>query len=165
MSIGALTLAVLALLPRVTKRVPAPLVALPLAAAAAWLAHRFVAGFDVATIGSSFTTVIDGQVVQGIRDFPPANLPWHVGAGLPLRLSTFRPCSGRGRHCLAGRDRVAALGGRGGRHGRTKHDPDSELLALAWQSALSVLRWNRLHWRDRAHATGSATAAVRRSRP
>ena len=132
MSIGALTLAVLALLPRVTKRVPAPLVALPLAAAAAWLAHRFVAGFDVATIGSSFTTVIDGQVVQGIPRLPPQPiLPWHVGAGLPLRLSTFRAL-------LPAAVAIALLGAIesllsavvADAMAGTKHDPDSELLAL-----------------------------------
>ncbi|HEY4882243.1 MAG TPA: C4-dicarboxylic acid transporter DauA [Myxococcales bacterium] len=132
MSIGALTLAVLALLPRVTKRVPAPLVALPLAAVAAWLAHRFVAGFDVATIGSSFTTVIDGQVVQGIPRLPPQPiLPWHVGAGLPLRLSMFRalfPAAvaiallGAIESLLSAVVADAMAG--------TKHDPDSELLAL-----------------------------------
>src|SRR5882724_1186006 len=132
MSIGALTLAVLALLPRVTKRVPAPLVALPLAAAAAWLAHRFVAGFDVATIGSSFTTVIDGQVVQGIPRLPPQPiLPWHVGAGLPLRLSTFRalfPAAlaiallGAIESLLSAVVADAMAG--------TRHDPDSEPIGL-----------------------------------
>src|SRR6267378_292410 len=132
MSIGALSLAVLALLPRVTKRVPAPLVALPLAAVAAWLAHRFVAGFDVATIGSSFTTVIDGQVVHGIPRLPPQPiLPWHVGAGLPLQLSTFRalfPAAvaiallGAIESLLSAVVADALAG--------TKHDPDSELLAL-----------------------------------
>src|SRR5882724_11694715 len=129
MSIGALTLA---LLPRVTKRVPAPLIALPLAAVAAWLAHRFVAGFDVATIGSNFTTVIDGQVVHGIPRLPPQPmLPWHVGDGLPLRLSTFRalfPAAvaiallGAIESLLSAVVADAMAG--------TKHDPDSELLAL-----------------------------------
>jgi SulP family sulfate permease len=132
MSIGALTLAVLALLPRVTKRVPAPLIALPLAAVAAWLAHRFVGGFDVATIGSSFTTVIDGQVVQGIPRLPPQPiLPWQVGAGLPLRLSTFRVL-------LPAAVAIALLGAIesllsavvADAMAGTKHDPDSELLAL-----------------------------------
>ena len=132
MSIGALTLTVLALLPRVTKRVPAPLIALPLGAVTAWLAHRFLAGFDVATIGSSFTTVIDGQVLHGIPRLPPQPiLPWHVGDGLPLRLSTFRalfPAAvaiallGAIESLLSAVVADAMAG--------TKHDPDSELLAL-----------------------------------
>src|SRR5882724_4192727 len=152
MSIGALTLAVLALLPRVTKRVPAPLIALPLAAVAAWLAHRFVAGFDVATIGSNFTTVIDGQVVHGIPRLPPQPmLPWHVGDGLPLRLSTFRalfPAAvaiallGAIESLLSAVVADAMAG--------TKHDPDSELLAplisylpMASLAALLVIvAWN-----------------------
>src|SRR3989440_601441 len=64
--IGLLTLAVLALLPRWTKRVPAPLVALPLAAFLAWALH-----LEVATIGSRFVTVISGVEVHGIPRLPP----------------------------------------------------------------------------------------------
>src|SRR5437870_3926426 len=54
-AIGGLTLAVLVLLPRWTKRIPAPLLALPLAALVAWGMH-----LDVATIGSRFVTTIGG---------------------------------------------------------------------------------------------------------
>src|SRR5438132_1315610 len=84
--IGLLTLAVLALLPRWTKRVPAPLVALPLAAFLAWALH-----LEVATIGSRFVTVISGVEVHGIPRLPPLPvLPWHMGGDLPLQLATFR---------------------------------------------------------------------------
>src|SRR5947207_12588899 len=132
MSIGALTLTVLALLPRVTKRVPAPLIALPLGAVTAWLAHRFLAGFDVATIGSSFTTVIDGQVLHGIPRLPPQPiLPWHVGDGLPLRLSTFRALfpAAVAIALLGAIQSLASVVVADAMAG-TKHDPDSELLAL-----------------------------------
>src|SRR4051794_25709134 len=72
LSIGLLTLAVLIVLPRWTKRVPAPLVALPLAAFLAWALH-----LDVATIGSRFVTVISGVEVHGIPRLPPMPaLPW-----------------------------------------------------------------------------------------
>src|SRR2546428_459567 len=87
LSIGLLTLAVLALLPRWTKRVPAPLVALPLAAFLAWALH-----LEVATIGSRFVTAISGVEVHGIPPFPPfPGLPWRLGGALPLRLVSFPP--------------------------------------------------------------------------
>ena len=127
LSIGIATLAMLALLPRVTKRVPAPLVALPVAALLAWAVH-----LDVATIGSRFVTLIDGEQVHGIPQLPPLPiLPWHVGAGLPLRLATLRalfPAAiaiallGAIESLLSAVVADAMAG--------TKHDPDSELLAL-----------------------------------
>src|SRR5204862_382936 len=75
--VGATTLAVLLLGPRVTRRVPAPLVALPLGALlAAVLAHA-VPGWTVATIASRFTTVIAGRTYHGIPQLPPLPvLPW-----------------------------------------------------------------------------------------
>src|SRR5207302_8557946 len=125
--IGLLTLAVLALLPRWTKRVPAPLVALPLAAFLAWVLH-----LEVATIGSRFVTVISGVEVHGIPRLPPLPaLPWHLGGDLPLRLATFRalfPAAiaiallGAIESLLSAVVADAMAG--------TRHDPDSELLAL-----------------------------------
>ncbi|TMB33740.1 MAG: C4-dicarboxylic acid transporter DauA [Deltaproteobacteria bacterium] len=112
--IGSLTLAVLAFLPRWTKRVPAPLVALPLAAFLAWALH-----LEVATIGSRFVTVISGVEVHGIPRLPPLPvLPWHMGGDLPLTLATFRALF---PPAIA----IALLGAAG-----TRHDPDSELVAL-----------------------------------
>ena len=125
--IGLLTLAVLALLPRWTKRVPAPLVALPLAAFLAWALH-----LEVATIGSRFVTVISGVEVHGIPRLPPLPvLPWHMGGDLPLTLATFRalfPAAiaiallGAIESLLSAVVADAMAG--------TRHDPDSELLAL-----------------------------------
>src|SRR4051812_9161660 len=89
--IGALTLALLAGIPRITRRVPAPLIALPVAALAAVLGTHLLAGFEVATIGSRFTTVVDANLVHGIPRLPPLPmLPWHVDGGIPLKLETFR---------------------------------------------------------------------------
>jgi sulfate permease, SulP family len=133
LSIGLFTLALLIVGPRVLKRVPAPLVALPLAAIAAALAHHSFAGFDVATIGSRFTTVISGGEVHGIPGAPPIfSLPWLAGARpLPLTLSTIRalfPAAiaiallGAIESLLSAVVADAMAG--------TKHDPDSELLAL-----------------------------------
>jgi SulP family sulfate permease len=125
--IGVLTLAVLVLLPRWTKRIPAPLIALPLAAVVAWALQ-----LELATIGSRFVTIIDGVEVHGIPRLPPLPvLPWHIGAGLALNLSTFRAL-------LPAAIAIALLGAiesllsavvADGMAG-TKHDPDSELIAL-----------------------------------
>ncbi|HZX96684.1 MAG TPA: C4-dicarboxylic acid transporter DauA [Myxococcales bacterium] len=125
--IGLITLAVLALLPRWTKRVPAPLVALPLAAVVAWALK-----LDVATIGSRFVSVVDGVQVHGIPRLPPLPvLPWHLGADLPLNLATFRalfPAAiaiallGAIESLLSAVVADAMAG--------TRHDPDAELLAL-----------------------------------
>src|SRR5947208_7192789 len=52
LGIGLGTLLLLVLLPRVSRRIPAPLVALPAAAVAGFWLHRH--GLDVATIGSRF---------------------------------------------------------------------------------------------------------------
>jgi sulfate permease, SulP family len=125
--VGLLTLAVLVLLPRFTKRIPAPLVALPLAAVVAWALH-----LDVATIGSRFVTVVDGVPVHGIPRLPPLPaLPWHLGAGLPLRLSTFRALfpAAIAIAMLGAIESLLSAVVADGMAG-TRHDPDSELIAL-----------------------------------
>jgi SulP family sulfate permease len=135
-AIGAFTFALLVIWPRITKRVPAPLVALTLAALAAVLLHRELPWFDVATIGSRFHTVIDGVEVRGIPRAPPSFvLPWHLpgpgGAPFVLSLETVR-------QLLPAALAIAMLGAIesllsavvADAMAGTKHDPDSELLAL-----------------------------------
>ncbi len=81
--VGAGTLIVLVAAPRLTRRVPASLIALVLAAGAAAALSHWLAGFDVATIGSRFTSTVGGETVRGIPPLPPIPaLPWsHGGAG------------------------------------------------------------------------------------
>src|SRR4051812_40593345 len=125
--VGAFTLAILILLPRWTKRVPAPLVALPLAAVLAWALQ-----LDVATIGSRFVTIIDGVEVHGIPRLPPLpEIPWHIGAGLPLRLATLRALfpSAIAIALLGAIESLLSAVVADAMAG-TRHDPDSELLAL-----------------------------------
>src|SRR5207237_4718649 len=77
LTIGAFTLAILVIWPRLNRRIPAPLIALTAAAVAAVLLHRQFPSFDVATIGSRFHTAIDGVDVRGIpRAAPSFVLPW-----------------------------------------------------------------------------------------
>lgn len=126
-AIGAMTLGILVYLPRWTKRIPPPLVALPAAAAAAWLLARFVPGADPATIDSRF---------QGIPQLPPLPLlPWHQAGpgGQPFHASLAALQS-----LMNGAFAVAMLGAIesllsavvADGMARTRHDPDAELLAL-----------------------------------
>jgi len=88
--IGAFTLAVLLLWPKLTKKIPSPLVAVTFAALLAQLLPHIVPGFEVATIGSRFSYMLDGQVMPGIpRSLPHFDWPWNYpGAdGKPLGLS------------------------------------------------------------------------------
>jgi SulP family sulfate permease len=137
LAVAALTMAILVLLPRLTTRVPAALVALPVAAVVAVLLARAFPGHPLATIASRFhATLPDGRVVGGVPPLPPLPmLPWHAagpgGAPFVLSLATAR-------ELLSAGFAVAMLGGiesllsaviADGMAG-TRHDPDAELLAL-----------------------------------
>ncbi|HWN67457.1 MAG TPA: C4-dicarboxylic acid transporter DauA [Haliangium sp.] len=89
LGVAVATLALLVLLPRIIKRVPAPLIALTIVTIATVVLERYVAGFDVATIGSRFRTVVDGREIAGIPPLPPLPvLPWNLGGagGQPFTL-------------------------------------------------------------------------------
>jgi sulfate permease, SulP family len=136
MGVAALTLAMLLLLPRWVKRVPAPLLALPIAALVAAVIGHLVPAHAVATIATRFHAVVGGQVVAGVPPLPPLPvLPWHApgpgGAPFVLSFATLQAL-------MAGAFAVAMLGGiesllsaviADGMAG-TRHDPDAELLAL-----------------------------------
>ncbi|HEV7515694.1 MAG TPA: C4-dicarboxylic acid transporter DauA, partial [Thermoanaerobaculia bacterium] len=127
LGIGLFTLAVLLLWPRVTRKVPAPLLALGLAGMVAALLARSVPGFAVATIHSRFQA--------GIPQLPPLPvLPWHLpGAdGKPIGLSF-----GLLRELVPSAFAIAMLGAiesllsavvADGMTGGS-HDPDAELVA------------------------------------
>jgi SulP family sulfate permease len=134
-AIGATTLAILVLWPRITKRVPAPLVALATATIAAFALSRLVPGFKVDTIGSRFSYVSDGVTHPGIPRLPPLPvLPWNLPGpdGAPLGISYKLV-----RELVPSAFAIAMLGAiesllsavvADGMAG-TKHDPDSELVA------------------------------------
>jgi SulP family sulfate permease len=127
LAVGAATLALLVFVPRLVRRVPAPLIAIPAGAALAAAINHFLPGHQVATIASRF---------HGVPSTPPLPiLPWHAGgiAGATLHLGWTDL-----RELLSGAFAVAMLGGiesllsaviSDGMAG-TRHDPDSELLAL-----------------------------------
>jgi len=127
LGIGLGTLAVLVFLPKLTKRVPGPVVALPLAALAAALLSRYAAGFHVETIATKFHTQVGDQLVGGIPRLPPLpSIPWHgvtfgmVQDLLPSAFAIAMLGAIESLLCAVVADGMA----------RTKHDPDSELLAL-----------------------------------
>jgi sulfate permease, SulP family len=130
LGIGLGTLLVLVFLPRLSRRIPAPLVALPAAAVAGVWLHGH--GVDVATIGSRFHTLIDGVRVDGIPRLPPLPLkPWTLPPELPLRLQTLRLLlpSALAIALLGAIESLLSAVVADGMAG-TKHDPDAELLAL-----------------------------------
>lgn len=136
LAIGLTTLVLLLGLPRLTKRVPAPLVALPVAAVLALGLAQAIPGFSVATIASRFSSVVDGVTVHGIPRLPPLPiLPWNApvpeGAAAGLTLAMLRAAS-RGAFAIAMLAAIESLLSAVVADGmaRTKHDPDAELFAL-----------------------------------
>jgi SulP family sulfate permease len=116
-------------LPRMSTRVPPPLLAITIVSLLAAGLHRFWPSFDVATIGSRFQSVVDGRVIAGIPSIPPLPmLPWGSGG---LSLSSLN-------HLASASIAIALLGAiesllsatiADGMTGK-KHDPDAELVGL-----------------------------------
>jgi SulP family sulfate permease len=135
LAIGALTLALLVLWPRLDRRLPAPLVALTLGAVAALALAQARPDFHVATIQSQFFHEEGGVRVPGIPRHPPLPLlPWHLPGpdGAPISLSL-----GLVRLLLPSAFAIAMLGAiesllsavvADGMTGK-KHDPNAELVA------------------------------------
>ena len=133
---GAATLALLILWPRISRRVPAPLVALGVVSVAAFILSHSGIGFSVDTIGSRFTyTLADGSIGHGIPAVLPQfafpwNLPGPGGAPLELNFTIIRSL-------VVAAFAIAMLGAiesllsavvADGMTG-TRHDPDAELFA------------------------------------
>ena len=138
-AIGTLTLALLLLWPRVSRRVPAPLVALPVAAVVASVGHRYCPEFNPATITERFGSVAAPSGIPAAAPLPV--LPWQEAGpgGLPLILNTAVV-----RSLLGAAFAIAMLGAiesllsavvADGMTGK-KHDPDAELFA---QGAANVV--------------------------
>jgi SulP family sulfate permease len=135
LAIGALTLGILIFFPKISRRVPAPLVALATATIAAFALARLVPGFKVDTIGTRFSYVADGVTHPGIPRLPPLPiLPWELAGPGGAKLSlTFHLV----RELVPSAFAIAMLGAiesllsavvADGMAG-TKHDPDGELMA------------------------------------
>jgi SulP family sulfate permease len=134
-SIGLLTLAILIIWPKITKRVPAPLVALTIASLSCIVLSRLIPDFEVATIGSRFSYIEDGITHAGIPRTPPLPvLPWTLpGAGgqpFVLSFDTLRQLLPAG-FAIAMLGAIESLLSAVVADGmaRTKSDPDAELIA------------------------------------
>jgi sulfate permease, SulP family len=127
------TLLILVLLPRrapkLTARVPAPLLAVVVVTLVAALAHLLWPDFIVATIGSRFQTTLDGQVVAGIPQIPPLpTLPWGAG-GLTLGSVNRLASAAFAIAMLGAIESLLSATIADGMTGK-KHDPDAELIGL-----------------------------------
>ncbi len=134
-AIGLVTLGVLLLWPRVTRKIPSPLVALAFAAAVAAVLERLVPGFRVESIADRFSYDAGGLLKRGIPQLPPLpHFPWNLpgpgGAAVPMSFDLLRTLAmpafaiavlGAIESLLS----AAAADGMKGTH----HDPDAELVA------------------------------------
>jgi SulP family sulfate permease len=135
--VAGATLALLLAVPRLTKKIPAPLVAIALVASVAAGVHAMHPAFSVATSGSRFHTTVNGVDIAGIPSvLPSPSLPW--GTGLSLQMV---------RELLPAAFAIAMLGAiesllsaviADGMTG-TKHDPNAELLGLGIGNVLAPL--------------------------
>lgn len=135
-AIGALTLAILVLWPRVNRRLPAPLVALACAAAAGWTMGTLFPELSPSTIASRFVYPTPDGTATGIPRMPPIPVaPWSLPgpAGAPLELTL-----GLVRELVPAALAIALLGAiesllsavvADGMTG-DRHEPDTELIAL-----------------------------------
>lgn len=127
--IAAATLALLLLVPKVTRKIPAPLVAISIVAASVTALRMVLPELSVDTIGSRFQTTIGDKVYAGIPPVPPTPmLPW---GDHPITLSYLR-------ELLPSALAIAMLGAiesllsaviADGMTG-DQHDPNAELIAL-----------------------------------
>lgn len=133
-AIALLTLALLIAWPRVKTRLPGALVALLVATFAAWTATRLIPGFEVATIGNTFSWSIDGLIGQGIPPVLPHFVwPWELpdASGAPIGLSFALVNSLLGAAIaiavLASIESLLCAVIADGMSGR-RHDPNAELI-------------------------------------
>lgn len=128
-AVTAVTFALLVFIPRISNRVPAPLLAIGLTAAGVTLLHRFFPAFSPATIGTRFHSVQGGVEVAGIPSaLPSLGLPWGEGA---LSFSAVRELTSAAV-AIAMLGAIESLLSAVIADGmtNTRHDPNAELLAL-----------------------------------
>ncbi|HXT51730.1 MAG TPA: C4-dicarboxylic acid transporter DauA [Thermoanaerobaculia bacterium] len=132
--VGAFTLALLIVWPRLVKAVPAPLVALALGSLLAWGVGRAAPQLAAATIQDRFHFTLGGILHGGIPPLPPQPvLPWRLPGpgGAPLTLSfellqSLVPAAFAIAMLGAIESLLSAVVADG--LAGTKHDPDGELV-------------------------------------
>ena len=128
-TVAATTLALLLLVPKVTRKIPAPLIALTVVASAVAALRAFVPELSVDTIGSRFQTTIAGKTFAGIPPVPPTPmLPWGDHALSLGYLRELMPSA----LAIAMLGAIESLLSAVIADGMTgdQHDPNAELIAL-----------------------------------
>ena len=135
LGIAVATVALLLLVPKILRRIPAPLVVLTLVSIAVVILRHFV-DLDITTIGSKFEYNTHGIQGHGIPPLPPLpTLPWDVvddkHAAFALDYHTIRELfpSAFAIAMLGAIESLMAAVVADGMAG-TRHDPNSELIAL-----------------------------------
>lgn len=135
-AIAVSTLILLLLWPRVSKRVPAPLVALSVVSFAVFLIQALYPSIEVSTIGNQFASYVGDKLVPGIpQSLPGFNWPWVHGSAesggfaitydtvealFPAAIAIALLGAIESLLCAVVADGIT----------QTKHDPDAELIAL-----------------------------------
>lgn len=136
LAMGLATLFLLIFVPKITKKIPAPLIALSLVAVGVFVIQKFFPLFHVATIGSQFHTTVFGKTFPGIPQLLPQFAPpWSLssvgGKSIPVTLDTLRTLfpSAFAIAMLGAIESLLSAVVADGMAG-TRHDPDAELIAL-----------------------------------
>jgi SulP family sulfate permease len=128
--IAVVTVALLLYLPRILKRVPAPLVALTFVSIAVVILDRLIPGFAATTIASKFHYTIGGVQHPGIPPLPPLPIvPWEAAGGIDYHTIRELLPSAFAIAMLGAIESLMAAVVADGMSG-TEHDPNSELIAL-----------------------------------
>ncbi len=138
LGVAAATLVLLLWVPRISKKIPAPLIAIGLVSAAATGLHCLYPSFSVATIGTRFHTTVNGVDVAGIPSvIPTPALPWGPG-GLSFGLiRDLFPAAFAIAMLGAIESLLSAVIADGMTN--TKHDPNAELVGLGIGNLLAPI--------------------------
>ena len=138
LGVAGTTLALLVFLPRIIKKVPAPLIAIGFVAAATAALHAFFPSFSVATIGSRFHTMVNGVEVAGIPAIIPSPaLPWGSGGLTFALIRDLFPAAFAIAMLGAIESLLSAVIADGMTN--TKHDPNAELVGLGIGNLLAPI--------------------------
>jgi sulfate permease, SulP family len=129
LGIAAATFGLLRLLPRLTRKVPAPLLAITAVTATVAAIGRLHPTFAVATIGTRFHTTVGGVELAGIPSvFPAFGLPWGTASLDYAFIRELLPAAFAIAMLGAIESLLSAVIADGVTD--TKHDPNSELVGL-----------------------------------